>query len=84
MLPEAIRYILLYFSLSLPVVVRELYRVIISCRKDVACGLWGVLVIGPLLVLALLVGRVCWSWECLLPYTDVGVVTARQHMAEEE
>ena len=37
---------LLYCSLPLPVVVRELYRVIVSCRKDVACGLLAVLFIG--------------------------------------
>ena len=71
-LAEAIGCILLYFSLPLPVVVREPYRVLVSGRQGVA---WGVLVMGLPRVLALLVSRV-WSGECLLPYTDVGVVAA--------
>ena len=84
MLPKAIRCILLYFSLPLPVVKGERYRVLVSCCQGVAYGLWGVLVMGFLSVLALLVSRACWSGERLLAYTDVGVVAARQHMAEEE
>ena len=82
-LPGAMRCMLLYFSLPLPVVKGERYRVLVSCRKDEVCGL-GVLVMGLSLVLALLVSRVCWSGECLLTHTHVGVITARQHMAEEE
>ena len=82
-LPGAIRCTLLYCSLPLPVEVREPYRVIVSCRKDVAWGLWGVLVMELSRVLGLLVSRV-WSGECLLTHTHVGIVTARQHMAEEE
>ena len=76
------RCMLLYFSLPLPVEIRERYRVLVSCCQGVACGLWGVLMGFPR-VLALLVSRF-WSGECLLAYTDVGVVAARQHMAEEE
>ena len=74
-LPGATRCMLLYCSLPLPVVVRERYRVLVSCCPGVAWGLWGVLVMGLSRVLALLVSRV-WSGECLLPYTDVGVVAA--------
>ena len=71
-LAGAMRCMLLYFSLPLPVVVREPYRVLVSGRQGVA---WGVLVMGLPRVLALLVSRV-WSGECLLAYTDVGVVAA--------
>ena len=71
-LAGAMRCMLLYCSLPLPVVVREPYRVLVSGRQGVA---WGVLVMGLPRVLALLVSRV-WSGECLLPYTDVGVVAA--------
>ena len=78
------RCMLLYCSLPLPVVVGERYRVLVSCCPGVAWGLWGVLVMGLVLVLALLVSRACWRGECSFTYTDVRIVTARQHMAEEE
>ena len=75
MLPKAMRCMLLYCSLPLPAVVREPYGVLVSGCPGVAWGLWGILVMGLSRVLALLVSRV-WSGECLLPYTDVGVVAA--------
>ena len=74
-LAGAMRCMLLYFSLPQTVVVRERYRVLVSCCQGVAWGLWRILVMGLSCVLALLVSRV-WSGECSFTYTDVGVVAA--------
>jgi hypothetical protein len=81
MLPEAIGCILLYFSLPLPVVVCEPYRVLVSCRQGVA---WGVLVMGFLSMVAIPCCCFLGLGNGFFSHTDVRIVTARQHMAEEE
>ena len=56
------------------------YGVFVWCRSGKAGGL----VMGFLLGLVLLVGRGCWGWVCFFACAYVGIITAHQHMADEE